>query len=384
MGKFKEILIFVAGAAPQIITETIYALSQKKPAIYPDEIFIITTSTGKRIIIDSLIKGKILESLIKEYALPPINLSEENFIVPKDESGHEIDDIKTDEDNENIGDLITSFIREKTRDQTARLHCSLAGGRKTMSFYLGSALQLFGRPWDRLYHILVDPAFESHPDFYYKPKKNKYIQVKDKDGRIRRLSTREAKIYLAELPFIRLSQKLKLQKASFRELVAESQREIDLATVQPELIVNLKERSLTVAEKTIYFQPMLLFIYCVFLDQKINRCPFKDRLYCFNCSECYEELNTLFSHENLVRLESYFRSLYGGAPLKFEEFIKHYPHGLDATIVRQYLSKLKKIFQTELSDESLWSLYVVQAKKIYAASRYGLRAEKSKISIEGN
>jgi len=384
MERFKEVLIFVAGAAPQIITETIYALSQKKPAIYPDEIFIITTAKGKKIIMDSLVKGKVLDSLVKEYDLPPIHLSEENFIVPKDKSGHEIDDIKTDEDNEIIGDLITSFIREKAKDQSTRLHCSLAGGRKTMSFYLGSALQLFGRTWDRLYHVLVDPAFESHPNFFYKPKKNKYIKVKDKDGRIRRLSTKGARIYLADLPFIRLSQKLKLQKASFRELVAESQREIDMATVQPELIVNLKERSVTVAEKTIYFQPMLLFIYCAFLDQKINKCPYKDRPYCFNCSDCYEELNTLFSHENLISLASYFRSLYGEAPLKFEEFIKHYSHGLDAAIVRQYLSKLKKIFQAELVDESLWSLYIVQAKKIYAASRYGLKAEKSKISIEGS
>jgi len=384
MGKFKEVFVFVAGAAPQIITETIYALSQKKPPIYPDEIFVITTFTGKRIIFDSLIKGKVLKALIEEYALPPINLSEENFIVPRDTHGREIDDIRTSEDNEIIGDLITSFIREKSRDQSVRLHCSLAGGRKTMSFYLGSALQLFGRPWDRLYHVLVDPAFESHPDFFYKPKKNKYIQVKDKDGRIRRLSTREARIYLAELPFIRLSQKLKLQKASFRELVAESQREIDLATIQPELIINLKDRAITIGEKTIYFQPRLLFIYLAFVHQKINKCPYKDRPYCHNCSDCYEELTALFNSENLVSLASYFRSLYGGAPLKFEEFIKHYPHGLDVAIVRQYLSKLKKILQTELQDESLWSLYIIQAKKIYAASRYGLRVEKSKISIEGS
>jgi CRISPR-associated protein (TIGR02584 family) len=31
----KEVFIFVAGATPQIITETIYALSQKDPPVYP-------------------------------------------------------------------------------------------------------------------------------------------------------------------------------------------------------------------------------------------------------------------------------------------------------------------------------------------------------------
>ena len=53
---FKEVLIFVAGTTPQIITETIYALSQKHTAVSPDAIFIITTSTGRRKIEDTLLK----------------------------------------------------------------------------------------------------------------------------------------------------------------------------------------------------------------------------------------------------------------------------------------------------------------------------------------
>jgi len=382
MKRFKEIFIFVAGAVPQVITETIYALSQKKPAVYADEIFIITTSVGKKIIFESLIEKKILESLVTEYKLPPVYLSAESFIVPKNDQGREIDDIKMSEDNEIIGDLITSFIREKTKDQASRLHCSLAGGRKTMSFYLGAALQLFGRPWDRLYHVIVDPEFESSPDFFYKPKRNRLIMVKDKDGRIRHLSTRNATIYLAELPFIRLSQKLRLQGASFRELVAEGQREIDLATVQPELIVNLKERSIKIGEKIIYLQPMLLFIYVAFLEKKMTHCPHKVRPYCQSCSECYADLNSLFGRENLIRLSPYFQAIHGGAFLKFEEFIKRWIHGLDAAVVRQYLSKIKRIFQKELADDSIWPLFVIQPKRVYGASRYGLRAEKSKIVIE--
>lgn len=42
---YREILILVAGATPQIITETIYTLSQKHPPVYPDGVFIITTTT---------------------------------------------------------------------------------------------------------------------------------------------------------------------------------------------------------------------------------------------------------------------------------------------------------------------------------------------------
>ncbi|MBI4378130.1 MAG: hypothetical protein HY578_03420 [Nitrospinae bacterium] len=52
---YKDILIFVAGTTPQIITETLYALHYRKPPIHPDEICIITTLTGK----DSLNKNLI-------------------------------------------------------------------------------------------------------------------------------------------------------------------------------------------------------------------------------------------------------------------------------------------------------------------------------------
>lgn len=45
--KFKEVFIFVAGTTPQIITETIYALIQQDPPVYPDEIHVITTTHGK-------------------------------------------------------------------------------------------------------------------------------------------------------------------------------------------------------------------------------------------------------------------------------------------------------------------------------------------------
>lgn len=45
---YKEIFIFIVGSTPQIITETIYALAIGKPAIYPEEIYIITTAIGKK------------------------------------------------------------------------------------------------------------------------------------------------------------------------------------------------------------------------------------------------------------------------------------------------------------------------------------------------
>lgn len=384
MRRFKEIFIFGGGASPQIITETIYALSQKKPPVYPDEIFIIATGHGKKVIYKALIEDGILDSLIREYELPPVILKEENFVVPHDQYGQEIEDIRTEKDNEIIADLITSFIREKAKDESARLHGSLAGGRKTMSFYLGSAFQLFGRPWDKLYHVLVSPEFENNPHFYYKPKKNRIIVVRDREGKERRLKTKEAQIFLAELPFIRLSHRLNFQEKTFADLVAEGQREIDAAFFQQDLKINLSDRLIFIGNKPIAMQPMLLFIYVAFVHQKIKECLHPDRLYCCECRDCFKELNDLFDLESLKKLIGYYRDMYKGTPYKTEEFLKRWEKTkrLLPENVRQYISKIKKVLKEELPDESLRQFYTIQSLRIYGASRYGLTVDKSKIIIE--
>ncbi len=208
--EFRETLIFVAGTTPQIITENIYALIHQNPSVIPDEIYILTTQTGRRSIQERLIDSGIFRKFCKEFKLSEDILNKDSIVVVKDHNGNSLADIKEGQDNESIGDFIANFIKDKASDSKARLHCSLAGGRKTMSFYIGSALQLFGRPWDKLYHVLVTPEFESNPEFYYKPKKDRTLK-KDR----KTLHTKDAKIYLAELPFIRLSNKI---QPTFRTL----------------------------------------------------------------------------------------------------------------------------------------------------------------------
>ncbi len=136
---FKEVFIFVSGATPQIITETIYALSISEKPVHPEEIHIITTSAGRKRIEDTLIKGGILDNLINDYQLPDIELTEDSFIIAKDTSNNEIEDIKTETENEAIGNLITSFVREQSMRDDVRLHCSLAGGKKDYEFLYGSS-----------------------------------------------------------------------------------------------------------------------------------------------------------------------------------------------------------------------------------------------------
>lgn len=381
---FREILIFVAGATPQIITETIYALSQKNPPIYPDEIYVITTSTGGKYINSTLLKKGILEEMEKEYNLPRIPLTKNSIIVVKDSKGKEINDIRDEIDNEAIGNLITEFIRNKANDPQTRLHCSLAGGRKTMSFYLGSALQLFGRPWDKLYHVLVSPEFESNPGFFYKPKKNKFIECRLANGRIKKLNTKYAKIELTELPFIRLSGKLKLQGKSFKELIEECQKEIDISSMQPSLIVKRKERTIYINNHVINMSPALLMVYITFLRQKIENCKRPDIINCLICTECFSILSDLSTKDVLERMAKDYGIMYGNRAFKIEEYLNNKDNGLSVEQIRQYITKVNKILRDQINDSVIQTYFMITPIKRYGATRYGIMADRRKITIEWN
>ena len=381
--KYREILIFVAGATPQIITETLYGLIlQKKPPVWPDEIFILTTETGKRKILEELLQKGRAAAFQKEFHLDQIPLNEKNIIVLTDFQGHPLDDIRGAEQNEAVGDLIADFVRKKAGDPASRLHCSLAGGRKTMSFYLGSALQLFGRPWDKLYHVLVIPEFESHPDFFYKPQKNRVLPVRDPGGKIlKRLNTKEAEISLVDIPFLSLQGKLSLNGKRYRELIAESQREIDSATIQLPLQIDFKERLIRIGECLIEMVPMQLVVYTAFLRQKLFHCRYLGRELCLDCTDCFPTLIDLSSKQALKEMAEDYRKIYGLKSARVEEFLRQWPEGMDVEALRQHRSKINQRLKEELGNETLLPFYMISAMGKHGSKRHGLRLEKSKIAL---
>lgn len=385
---YKNIFIFITGSTPQVITETIYALAMKKPPVYPDGIFIVTTCKGKALAEKALFDRGVLKTLTDEYDLPPIAIKEISFIIPTDCSGNLLDDIRDEAENEAMGDLITSFIREKTKNPSYKLHCSIAGGRKTMSFYLGAALQLFGRPWDKLYHVLVTPEFESNPEFFYKPKRDRIITPlnppldKGGDGGLKQLHTKDAEIVLAELPFIRLRDKVSLDGKGFKKLVEEGQKEIDMAIVQPELILNLQEKLLQIGDKAIRLTPANLMIYTAYIRYKLNHCKYPERQYCCECTDCFPSLVDLTTRPALEEMAKDYKIMY---PSRVDDMLnkKEYKTGLTHEVVRQAISKIKKEIEKSLADETLSSYYsITTSLRGYGTSRHGIRAEKSKIRIE--
>ena len=113
---YREILIFVTGTTPQIVTETLYGLTQEcQPPVFPDEIHIITTSSGKQKIEEELIERTSLQLSQRNLVFPTIPLVKILFMSLK-VKGNLLEDIREASHNESLGDFIANFIREKTED----------------------------------------------------------------------------------------------------------------------------------------------------------------------------------------------------------------------------------------------------------------------------
>lgn len=380
---FREILIFVAGATPQIITETIYALAMQDPPVYADELHVITTTAGSAVIQQQLITAGRLQQLYEEYRIPPASAPGIQIVLVTDPAGNPLEDIRTAEDNESAGDQISAFIRSKATESGTRLHCSLAGGRKTMSFYLGAALQLFGRPQDRLYHVLISSGFEANPNFYYPPRIDTFIESRLPDGTMQQLNAREAVVQLAELPFVRLGELGPRDNGTYRELVQVGQHEVNTSSQQPFLQVNIAERTLRIGSITVELIPVQLMLYLAFLRQKTDHCKYPERVYCRDCTGCYDTIVGFASREALAVMVRDYAAIYAGNPNRVDDLMGKWPEGIEVQSLRAIISKINRTIREQLGDDRLATIYTVATDRKYAGSRYGVKLEKSKIQITG-
>lgn len=172
----RRILLAATGLSPQILTETLYALGvtpgEGIAPFIPTEVHLITTTQGADIARTSLLHpdGGAFHALLADYPqLSHPTFNESNIHIIKDAADQPLADIRSPEENAQAADSITKLMSMLTRDGAAQLHVSIAGGRKTMGFYLGYAFSLFARPQDELSHVLVSSPFESHPEFFFPP-----------------------------------------------------------------------------------------------------------------------------------------------------------------------------------------------------------------------
>jgi CRISPR-associated protein Csx14 len=383
----REIFIFCIGVTPQIITEGVYSLSKENPPVFFDDIFIITTKIGKEILCKKLIIEGVFNEMCSDIGEKYKNssLSEKCIVVPKYENGEELTDIRTTADNKIMADFIASFVKEKTAGHasTSRLHAFLSGGRKTMSFYMGLAMELYSRPWDKTYHILVSSEFESKKDFYYKPRKNRQIKLNDKI-----LNTDDAEIMLIELPMIKLRNKIRTDIEGIECAVKYGQKEIDTAIGQPSITINLRNAILKINPPNnlnndhvinIKLSPLQLMIYTRYLKIKLSGCKYPDRTYCADCTECFPSLLDLSTKPALEEMAKIYRII---SPSRTDILLYNYKDGLNMEMLRQSISKIKKVINDSVKDETMASFCIISSSnKNYGNTRHGIRIEKKKIEI---
>lgn len=193
-------LLATTGASPQIVTETLYAIHHEDRD-WPDEIFLITTSFGKRKAVKGLLEEKHLQRLCEQLQRPMPTFDAAHVLVTPGADGTEVEDARSLADHEALANFIMTEVRNRTASPDAHLHASLAGGRKTMTFYIGYAMSLFGRPQDTLSHVLISDGYENIPEFWFPTRAEPHRYV---DNRGEKLDASDAQVTLAVIPFVRL------------------------------------------------------------------------------------------------------------------------------------------------------------------------------------
>ena len=233
----RRILVATMGLFPQVLTETVYALTMRStPAFIPTEIHVITTLAGQKAALRDLTNpdDNPLKQMAADYGLRGLTpfLTARNIHVIRSQSGQPLDDISDVADNVATADQIAALLLDLTADPDVTLHVSIAGGRKTMGFLLGYSLSLFGRPQDRLSHILVDARLESNPKFFYP--RPQPATVSDCTGNP--VVATPDMVSLADIPFVRLREGLPeallMGKATYSDAVTAADKRLQPPIMQ--------------------------------------------------------------------------------------------------------------------------------------------------------
>lgn len=228
--KAPHTLLATTGASPQVVTETLYALHYDNGQ-WPDEIFLITTSFGKDKAVAGLIEQGHLQRLCTQLQRPLPAFGVDHILVVPGADGEPVDDARSLADHEALANFIMSEVRNRTIASEGSLHASLAGGRKTMTFYIGYAMSLFGRAQDSLSHVLVSEGYEGVGDFWFPTSDPAHRDIRTPQGQ--KLDASVAQVTLASIPFVR-------HRRNLPKILLQNNQAVDFA--QLVRLINLGER----------------------------------------------------------------------------------------------------------------------------------------------
>ncbi|MCB9367137.1 MAG: TIGR02584 family CRISPR-associated protein [Calditrichaeota bacterium] len=236
-------LVMVLGTSPAIVTETLYQLEANHEfKLGIRRIDLITTAVGRTACEDRL-KSKLAE-LEADYGLGRVSL---DWRMLQDESGKELRDIETPSESLRAAGSTLAIVGECCSQTDGPVFASIAGGRKTMSYYLGMAMSYYARQQDRLYHVLVPSEFEKPGSDFYYPKPGM-----------------KSPIMLQDLPFLRLRGFLERRNpslyhgaADFIQLANSANRALG-APLPRYYTLKLDEKSRTVTIPELSSEPLTL------------------------------------------------------------------------------------------------------------------------------
>lgn len=277
----KHVLIASLGGAPQVITETLWALMhpdklidpthRTRKAIVPARVHIIATSFpghfASRDERDQTIRGRIAK-LYAQYG----HSSPEVIIEGVKGDGSPLDDIRTQDENIAYADHIARVMKAYSEDPEVTVHMSLAGGRKSMSSYDHSAMMFFGRVGDELSHVLVEPTtLENSKEFWWPDQDQATVTARD--GTEVPTASEIARVDLVHVPFVRLGVRLPSGVPNEALDYARLVEYVEFERRGAPIIVDWESRSITVGEETAQLEPLHFMFFSVLALARKNRWP---------------------------------------------------------------------------------------------------------------
>ncbi len=367
----KNILIAVSGLTPQVVSETFFCLCvQKKIPLH--EIYIVTTIEGKKNIKEYYFNNRVtgkkegpfnlrqeISDMCKLYKITPPAFSETSkYIIIADEETLQMPDVRTDNENRLFPNLISNFIRKKSRDNNTALYCSLSGGRKTMSAYMGFALSIYARENDKLYHVLADDKFEKTGKFYPHKKDNGDSLV------------------LSEVPFLRLrnilADKIDIEHKSYGDMIDFSQQQIEKMSADI-MFIDTKEHKITVNNKSFKMPAIQLAVYLYIISKKLEPddeimiSDYQTKQVAAEVMKIYCKLTRKPKEEHESKLnEAAIKSIWWNKGIRNIMSIR---------------TKINDLLDDNIDDAQLADEYYIRTNKVYGSSRYDIYASYNRFIV---
>ena len=343
-----------------------------------DGIRIITTRIGKAEINAHLMSPEdgAYHRFLKEYGVADatVEFSARHIITVSDDHGVELDDIVTQDDSEKVLLACMEQAFELTREPDSTVYFSIAGGRKSMGACITVAAHCYGRPQDRMYHVLVSPEFESNRNFFYPPKASRLIELRNPvTGEPYHKETRYARITLAAVPFFSIRAQLtdRMLKSP------ETPQVLMLSLVRddrPELVINLRERKLVWKGREVDLRPAWISLYAYFgLVKKQAVCVRNDCRGCATCHRSFPELSG--QNDEIAKL---YRPT--GTNREIEVMGEGGIVDLSQENFRVYRSKINMELERSYGNHDLAQLQIV-AYGVRPNKKYGIPLDRDRIHL---